>query len=747
MPARPLLQSVGRGVVARAGTVTGTSVYLSQLDVKQLDRWDAAAGQNNAKSRGRQRRHLPTAVEQALLRRPRTMLYSARVSKSRCNTKTRGLPMHRMAPSNLHVSLAMAGLLLITAWIYAPALGFGFAWDDPLWYGRVIGKSLGELVSPMTDYHMYRPLLVLYNRLFLNPDNTFTAPMLHAAQIGWHLLNTCLLYVLCRRLGLGGWAAVAVASLFAWYPFSHQATAWSAPAQPLASTLQLGAWLTYVNVRRQQKRLGLTAGLSLLLFLLALVVQENSAALCLLPLLIEWVLRRSQKGKSGSGTPVRRTVPWLALAYPLVAAGFGALWLLIPRQSGYTALAFEMPVLLYLAQGLVFPLLGRPAGYAPEHSIAPTVIVVLFGLFLLWLLVTAWHTGRVRQIMFALAWSLFGIIVPATQLRYSYVSVSSRLLYHASPGVALLWACALLPPANRTPFRRVWRAGGAVALGLIAVQSTLLLAGFQHVYAVGAAHLEELIRSAGAGEERLLYVNFPDRYEPRRPPYPVGRWRMILAPGSVDLGAFVASATGRHPQTSSRRMPWVDAEPRQAGPYRINMRGEPASPDQLYQLAHEVDTIHLSRYLTDGSFELQWAGRITAARGHGCRIATFGQTLCLQEAQVERETDRLSVTLSWLSLSPAQPHDTVFVHVGQPGQPPIAQVDGDFWLGMLPLSTLAQGDAIQEQRLILLPGEMPLGQCEVSVGVYSRLTEERLPATTPQGDPLPGDAITIGHVP
>jgi hypothetical protein len=103
----------------------------------------------------------------------------------------------------------------------------------------------------------------------------------------------------------------------------------------------------------------------------------------------------------------------------------------------------------------------------------------------------------------------------------------------------------------------------------------------------------------------------------------------------------------------------------------------------------------------------------------------------------------LGVTLTWLSLSPLQPHHTVFFHLGQPGQTPIAQADGDFWMGMLPLPTLAPGDTIREQRVILLPEETPTAQHEMRIGIYNRLTGERLPATTPQGTRLPDDAVSI----
>jgi len=646
----------------------------------------------------------------------------------------------------------MLGLLLITAWLYAHALDFGFVWDDPLWYGRVVGKSVKDLIRPMPDYHFYRPALVFYNRLFLGPDNTLVAPLLHAAQIGFHLLNVALAYALSRRLGLGDWVAVAVGGLVAWYPFSYQAVAWAAPAQPMAAALQTGAFLAYLEARRKQAGHRLAAGLSLLLFLVALAVQEGAAALAILPLLAEWVLRR--RNTSGTGW-------WLALAYPLIAAGFGLLWLLLPRQTGYTRLAFETPVVLYLLQGFIFPLLGRPGGYGPDQTLAPWALLALTVLTLGGLLVAAGRAGRGRQALFGLAWALLGIAPTAAGLRYSYVSLGSRLLYYSSPGVALMWACALLPESetgfflkNPVSSRRLRRTAGAVLLCLIALQSSLLLTGFQRTYAVGTAHLDELIQVAQTSDTRILFVNFPDRYAPRRPPYPLGYWGVTLAPVSVDLGAFPAIVTGQHPQTVSRSLPWIDAEARDTGPYQIDLRGITTQPDQLYELAHQMDTVYLSRSFPDGTFTLQRVGTVISAPSappvdptSACRIAVFGQTLCLQAAQVYLRPGRLDLTLTWLSLSPAQPHDTIFVHLGPVGQPPIAQADGDAWLGMLPLTVWQPGDTIREQRIILLPEGIAPNHHELRIGAYNRVTGERLPATTPQGEPLPDNDTTIGYFP
>jgi hypothetical protein len=607
----------------------------------------------------------------------------------------------------------------------------------------------------MPDYHFYRPALVLYNRLFLGPDDTLAVPLLHAAQIGFHLLNVALAYALSRRLGLGGWTPVAVAGLVAWYPFSYQAVAWAAPAQPMAAALQTGAFLAYLEARRKQAGHRLAAGLSLLLFLVALAVQEGAAALAILPLLAEWVVRR--RNSSGTGW-------WLALAYPLIAAGFGLLWLLLPRQTGYTRLAFETPVVSYLLQGFIFPLLGRPGGYGPDQTLAPWALLALAVLTLGGLLVTARRAGRGRQAMFGLAWALLGIAPTVAGLRYSYVRLASRLLYYSGPGVALMWACALLPesetrffPKNLVSFPRLRRTAGAVLLCLIALQSSLLLAGFQRLYAAGTAHLAELNHVAQAGEDRearLIFVNFPDRYAPKRPPYPFGYWGVTLAPVSVELGAFPAATTGQHPETVSRSLPWIDAEDRETGPYQIDMRGVITPPDELYQLAQQVDGIYLSRHHADGTFALQWAGAVTPGPpapsldpASVCRLAVFGETLCLQAAQVDLRSGQLALTLTWLSLSPAQPHDTIFAHLGLVDQPPIAQADGDAWLGMLPLAIWQPGDTIREQRFLPFTEETLPERHSLMIGVYNRVTGERLPATTPEGEPLLDNAVVIGHLP
>jgi hypothetical protein len=121
--------------------------------------------------------------------------------------------------------------------------------------------------------------------------------------------------------------------------------------------------------------------------------------------------------------------------------------------------------------------------------------------------------------------------------------------------------------------------------------------------------------------------------------------------------------------------------------------------------------------------------------------------LCLQAAQVQREAEQLRLILTWHSLSPAQPHDTIFVHLGQVGQPAVSQADGTPWFKILPLTALQPGDTIKEQRIIPLPPTLPPGEYVIRVGVYNWATGERLSATTPQGEPLSDNSFTISYLP
>ena len=633
---------------------------------------------------------------------------------------------------------AWIGLLWGVLWLYAPAVHFGLIWDDPEWFGRVVGRSLVDLLGPATDFQFYRPGTMLYNRLFVGADGLLRVYTMHWLQIGWHLLNVVALFALSRKLGLASWPSYAAASLFAVYPFSQQAVSWAAPQQPLALALQSGAWLLYLRGRTGG---GAAWALSLFLFGVALTVQEVTAPLALLPLLFEGVLR----GKTAVSRPAllatfRHPIRhgWLRpLAYPALAALFLLGWSLAPREAGITRLALDLEVAAYLGQGFIFPLL-----WVVPHEWGGAAFWLLSAILVTGLLwgVAFWR-GRGLLATAGLFWALLGLSPALLGLPFSYVQYAPRLLYYAAPGVAWLWVSALWPTAvfRQRPITTI---AGLAALLLIAGGSVRQVAAFQHLYAVGADHLQAMVREISGSNGRYLFLNFPDRYAPENAPYPLGYWGVTLAPVVVELGEFVALQEGGMPETLSYALPWIDTEAREGGPYLMDMRGLIIQPEELYGLAAGVETIYLTRYGENGRFSLQRAGTLQPGAAGPCALARFGDDICLHAAHVSQEDEdgRWRLRLFWSTEAELEPHLTIFAHLGQVGQPPLDQQDGDVWRGTLPMRYWQPGDLIDDQRTISSP-EQDEG-FSLQIGVYNRLTGERLPATDGAGRPLPDNAYS-----
>ena len=84
----------------------------------------------------------------------------------------------------------------------------------------------------------------------------------------------------------------------------------------------------------------------------------------------------------------------------------------------------------------------------------------------------------------------------------------------------------------------------------------------------------------------------------------------------------------------------------------------------------------------------------------------------------------IEVALVWLAERPLPPNQTIFVHLGQPGQPPLAQADGDTWRGLLPLADWPVGQLVTDYRTVSrLVGNDGL---TLQIGVYDRETGQRL---------------------
>ena len=626
-------------------------------------------------------------------------------------------------------SLLLIGILLGTWFLYVPTLNFGFIWDDPIWFGHAVGKSWWETLLPNPNFQFYRPLTMLYFWLFKQPDNSFAEYPLHLLQISFHLINILLIFKIGARLNLKSSTALGASLLFALYPFSHQAVAWAAPQQPLAALVQASTLLCYFRARdasifHSQKRWFLG---SLVLFIISLMIQETSVSLAVLPFLYEVFLRREQQFASFR----------MSLVFIFVGCAYFLIWLNVPRQANVVGLFLDPQNLIYLSQSLSYPLLWRPDGYQVGLE-SPTLFPVGAAIICLgFIILSGWRQKRFKLIFFLLLWSVCALLPATIGLKYSYVSLAPRLLYASAMGTCLTWAVAL----QGLNFRK----GAFVTVLLtliIAYQSISFLRSANQLWLSGISHLRHATNRADfpMDEQDAIFLNFPDRYRLKQEPFPAGYWGMTLAPVVVDLSDFGQVWGGLNGNTKSFSMPWLGEADRANSPYLVDMRGVIISGAELVDLAANFDDIYLTNYKENGRFALQPIGGLGYQLTEtACPFVTFGDLICLHDATINETNGNLQVNLHWSTQAAIDPNWTIFVHLGNPTQPPLAQDDGFTWKGSLPLTDWPLNQTIEDIRSFK---DVDFSGQTIQVGLYNGATGERV-AARKGGAQLENNAISL----
>lgn len=385
----------------------------------------------------------------------------------------------------LRARLGLAALLLLTLLVYARSLTGDFVVDDvPVLRDNPYVQQSGHYADYFTrslwansaledsSVPMYRPLFHVYHALsyHLWGGQPFGY---HAALLLLHLLNTCLVYGLLRRLAAPSAAAALFgAALFALNPARVESVAWiSGITDPLTTLFLLLTLLAHRALADRPRPWLILAALAS--FQCALWNKEVALAFPLLAVIYDWLyLRRVRWGLAGLYAA-------LALGYLLTRGA------VLGQAGGWSLLALPAPArlldfLLGYAELLTLPL------DVPFYLSPPTraVASLLGGIGLLALFAAAvygWRgadaAGR-RNLLFALAWT--GLFAWSALLMAFYDAgyFSARFLYLPAVGVAL-FAALLFDRLSAALGRLPVAAAGAMLIAGYAVLSWQQSAAWQ----------------------------------------------------------------------------------------------------------------------------------------------------------------------------------------------------------------------------------------------------------------------------
>jgi mannosyltransferase len=153
----------------------------------------------------------------------------------------------------------------------------------------------------------------------------------------------------------------------------------------------------------------------------------------------------------------------------------------------------------------------------------------------------------------------------------------------------------------------------------------------------------------------------------------------------------------------------------------------------------------------------QWAGDIrwsvySSGRGDWPPAQTFnaqfGDAITLSQVKMRNEAakagDVIPFELTWQANAPIDKRYKVFIHIGQPDAPPIAQNDSEPAAGFNPTNTWKAGENALDKRGVWITSGKTVGTFGVYVGMYDPDTGQRLPISH-NGQPA-GDRLKIGEI-
>ncbi len=298
----------------------------------------------------------------------------------------------------------------------------------------------------------------------------------HFTNLGFHVANTCILFVLLRWTTGRLWTSALAAALFAVHPLRVESVAWVAERKDLLSTffglLTIAAYVWYCRGSQAWWRYAL----AMVLFALSLMSKPMLVTLPFVLLLLDWwPLNRLRAGDSEPRWPqtlLRLSVEKLPLL--ALSAISSYVTLRVQRSGGAVSPLETVPVGVRIENAMVAcmqylerTLWPNDLSFVYPHSLTgfPTAEVVTAGAVLLILSATAVAVAR-RLPYVPVGWFWFlGSLVPILGLvQVGLQSTADRYTYWPQIGLAILLSWALAEFATRFRIPQVFRIAFCVAV-------------------------------------------------------------------------------------------------------------------------------------------------------------------------------------------------------------------------------------------------------------------------------------------
>ncbi|WP_414661565.1 tetratricopeptide repeat protein [Horticoccus sp. 23ND18S-11] len=380
------------------------------------------------------------------------------------------------------IALVLVVLTLLTFWRVGQCDFVNLDDDAYVQFQPLVNQGLRApgIVWAFTGTHSnnWHPLTTLSHQLDCEIFGVKPAPM-HWENLGWHVLNTLLVFLVGRALTGATWRPAVVAAFFAVHPLHVESVAWISERKDLLSGFfwLLGLWAYRVYARAPSVRRYLLVAAAMVFALLAKPMAVTFP--CTLLLLDFWPLRRWPE-RSWRALVIEK-LPLFALV-----AAHSVLTFIVQSATGAAHYGERFSLGVRVANALVAYVRYLGKTFWPE-SLAPMyhhpghwpVLVVAGACVILGLLSLAAWRWRHRQPSGLFGWLWFlGTLVPVIGLvQVGAQSMADRYMYLPILGVLTpaVWIGAHL--LERWPRPRVLAIGAsaaiAVGLGLVAARQVL----------------------------------------------------------------------------------------------------------------------------------------------------------------------------------------------------------------------------------------------------------------------------------